>query len=66
MLHPDDLEPVPQLEAAIKRIQVWKDIDNRRKLHRHFGQLWCQRVTIGGRLQPTKILTSTEKKSEQE
>jgi hypothetical protein len=43
-----------------------KNIDDLRKLYRDFGQLWCQRVTIGGRLQSTKIMKSSETKSEQE
>ncbi|KAK3367914.1 hypothetical protein B0H63DRAFT_404760, partial [Podospora didyma] len=34
--------------------------------NRHFGQLWCQRVTIGGRLQSTKIMSDTTATKEQQ
>lgn len=34
-------------------------------MHEDFGQLFCKQVTVGGRLLTTKIMTTTENKSEQ-
>lgn len=65
-LHPNDLEPTPELKAALERIRKNKNIADLRKLNQDFGQLWCQRVTVGGRLQSQSIMTETTNKSEQE
>ncbi len=66
MLHADDLEPTPELQEAVERIRVNKNVADLRRLYADFGQLWCQRVTLGGRLQSTKIMTDTTKTTEQQ
>ncbi|KAG8694419.1 hypothetical protein FRC09_009863 [Ceratobasidium sp. 395] len=63
-LTPNDLEPTPQLEAAIKRIRARKNVADLRQLHRDFGHLFCRKVAIGGCLQTTKTITMTTASSE--
>lgn len=60
ILHPSDLEPTPELKAALERIRANKNIADFRKLNQDFGQLWCQRITVGRRLQSTKIMVDTK------
>ncbi|KAF7526535.1 hypothetical protein G7054_g10735 [Neopestalotiopsis clavispora] len=66
LLHPTDLEPTPELKAALERIRKNKNIADLRKLNQDFGQLWCQRITVGGRLQSTSIMEDEKKVTEQE
>ncbi|KAM7211203.1 hypothetical protein V8F06_013413 [Rhypophila decipiens] len=65
-LPPDDLEPTPELQEAIERIRTHKNVADLRRLQRDFGQLWCQQVTLGGRLQSSKTMSDTSKTSEQQ
>ncbi|KAK0710652.1 hypothetical protein B0H67DRAFT_539495 [Lasiosphaeris hirsuta] len=65
-LYPDDLEPTPELAAAIQLIQKTKSIKHLRKLHAEFGHIFCQTLTLGGRLQSTKTFDSTSTMTEQE
>ncbi|XEV01095.1 hypothetical protein FSHL1_006382 [Fusarium sambucinum] len=66
LLHPTDLEPSPEFKAALENIRTNKNIADLRKLNEDFGQLWCQRITVGGRLQSTSIMTDETVTSEQE
>ncbi|KAG9125091.1 hypothetical protein FRC07_009005 [Ceratobasidium sp. 392] len=63
-LTPNDLEPTPELEAAIKRIRARKNVMDLRQLHKDFGHLFCRKVVIGGCLQTTKTITMTTETSE--
>jgi hypothetical protein len=65
-LHPDDLEPTPELKAALDKVRNSRNIADLRQLQDDFGQLWCQRVTVGGRLQSTKIMADQTGSKEQE
>ena len=65
-LHPDDLEPTPELKKAIERIARFKNVNDLRKLYQDFGQLFCKQVTVGGRLQSTKIMKQSSAESEQD
>ncbi|OBS29591.1 hypothetical protein FPOA_03528 [Fusarium poae] len=66
LLHPTDLEPSPEFKSALENIRTNKNIADLRKLNEDFGQLWCQRITVGGRLQSTSIMTDETVTSEQE
>ncbi|KAF2839889.1 hypothetical protein M501DRAFT_1015973 [Patellaria atrata CBS 101060] len=66
LLHAEDLEPSPELTAALQTIATTKNVNDMRKLQREFGQLFCQRVTVGGRLQSTRIMDAKSTMSEQE
>lgn len=66
LLWPDEMEPTEDLAALIKIIRTTKNIKALRKLQAEYGQLFCQRVTLGGRLLSTKIVTSTENKTMEE
>ncbi|QRV88307.1 hypothetical protein RhiJN_16325 [Ceratobasidium sp. AG-Ba] len=63
-LTPNDLEPTPELKAAIKQIRTRKNVMDLRQLHKDFGHLFCRKVVIGGCLQTTKIMTMSTKSSE--
>ncbi|KAK6508955.1 hypothetical protein TWF481_003723 [Arthrobotrys musiformis] len=65
-LHPDDLEPTPELAKAIARIEKDKNIKDLRKLHQDFGHLFCKSVTLGGRLLSSKIMAGKETGTENE
>ena len=65
-MNPEDLEPTAELKAAIFNIAKYKNIKDLRKLYRDFGQVFCKQVTLGGRLQSTKVITDTTTKTEQE
>ncbi|KAH7118725.1 hypothetical protein B0J11DRAFT_582534 [Dendryphion nanum] len=54
-LYADDLEPSPDLVAAIERVRVTKNIKDLRRIHADYGHLFCQNLTLGGRLQSSKI-----------
>ncbi|CAF3480417.1 unnamed protein product [Fusarium graminearum] len=66
LLHPAYLEPTPEFKSALENIRTNKNIADLRKLNEEFGQLWCQRITIGGRLQSISIMTDETVTSEQE
>ncbi|QRV73477.1 hypothetical protein RhiJN_01491 [Ceratobasidium sp. AG-Ba] len=63
-LTPSDLEPTPELKAAIKQIRTRKNVMDLRQLHKDFGHLFCRKVVIGGCLQTTKTMTMTTISSE--
>lgn len=65
LLHSSDLELTSELQEAILKVQRGKNIADLRTIYRDYGQLWCQRVTVGGRLQSTKTMASSEKSKEQ-
>ncbi|KAJ7780008.1 hypothetical protein B0H16DRAFT_729600 [Mycena metata] len=60
----EDLVPTDELKAALELVGRTKDITDLRKLHAHFGHLFCQQVLVGGALQSTKISNATSKSSE--
>ncbi|KAF2448944.1 hypothetical protein P171DRAFT_509315 [Karstenula rhodostoma CBS 690.94] len=66
LLWPDEMEPTEELAGLIETIRKTKNIKALRKLHQEYGQLFCQRITLGGRLLSTKIVDSTEKKTEEQ
>jgi hypothetical protein len=63
IMWPDELEPTPELAQLIDTIRTTKNIKALRRLHIDFGQLFCQRVTLGGRLLSTKVINTKETKS---
>ncbi|KAK6541560.1 hypothetical protein TWF694_007365 [Orbilia ellipsospora] len=65
-LHPDDLEPTPELANLIELIYKQNNINHLRKLHQDFGHLFCKKVTLGGRLLSSKVMEGKEKGTEQE
>jgi hypothetical protein len=65
-LRPEDLEPTPELRAALLLVQETKDIMNLRKLYATFGHLFCHAATLGGCLQTTKIVSGTQNTSDTE
>ncbi|MCJ1390225.1 hypothetical protein MMC18_003083 [Xylographa bjoerkii] len=66
LLWPDEMEPTEELAGLIETIRTTKNIKILRKLQAEYGQLFCQRVTLGGRLLSTKLVTTTEKKTLEE
>ncbi|KAG8530617.1 uncharacterized protein KY384_004655 [Bacidia gigantensis] len=66
VLHPEDLEPTPELQGALDTIAKLKNIKDLRQLYQDFGQVFCQHVTVGGRLQSTRIMKSSTVTSEYE
>ena len=57
-LRPEDLELTPEFETLLDLIRTTHSIDALRKVHDRYGQLFCQELTLGGRLMSTKIITS--------
>lgn len=66
MLEAEDLEPTPELAAAITKIATTRNINDMRALLADFGQLFCRRVTVGGRLQSTQVIDENSTLSEHE
>ncbi|KAF2014344.1 hypothetical protein BU24DRAFT_463141 [Aaosphaeria arxii CBS 175.79] len=66
ILDPEDIEPTPELKLAIQRIAKTKSIVDMRYLISEFGHLFSARLTIGGRLQTTRIMNETSNISDQE
>ena len=58
LLWPDEMEPTPELAGLLDTIRRTKSIKALRKLQAEYGQLFCQQVTLGGRLLSTKIVTT--------
>lgn len=58
--------PTQELQDAIRQVETSMNIRDLRKLHRDFGQLFCGKMTLGGRLMSTKAFKSDATKSEQE
>ncbi|KAF2811812.1 uncharacterized protein BDZ99DRAFT_414359 [Mytilinidion resinicola] len=65
-LYSDDIEPTPELIKAVEKVRKSKNINDLRKLHADFGHLFCQNLTLGGRLQSTKIIKTDTLTTEQE
>lgn len=57
-LRPEDLEPTAEFATLLKVIKNTRSIEALRKVHDRYGQLFCQELTLGGRLMSTKIITS--------
>lgn len=53
------------MRRAIQKIESQKNVNDLRQLYRDYGHLFCKQVTIGGRLQSTKIFVADEKTTEQ-
>lgn len=66
LLWPDEMEPTQELAELIETIRKTKNIKALRRLHAEYGNLFCQRVTIGGRLLSTKVVTTSEKQTMEE
>lgn len=64
-LEPSDLELSPELALALANLAKSPNVSAMRKLHQDFGQLFCRRVTVGGRLLTTKTMTEDKTVSEQ-
>lgn len=57
-LRPEDLEPTAEFATLLEVIKKTRSIEALRKVHDRYGQLFCQELTLGGRLMSTKIITS--------
>jgi hypothetical protein len=57
-LRPEDLEPTPEFATLLDIIKTTHSIEALRQVHDRYGQLFCQELTLGGRLMSTKIITS--------
>ena len=66
VLWPDELQLTEELSGLIEQIRTSKDIKVLRKLQVEYGQLFCQQVTLGGRLLSTKFSSVDEQKSIEE
>ena len=60
----EDLEPTDELKDAIKQVENSKDLNDLRKITARFGNLFCQKILLGGCLQTSKVLTGHEIASE--
>ncbi|KXJ88991.1 hypothetical protein Micbo1qcDRAFT_206580 [Microdochium bolleyi] len=60
LLWPNEMEPTAELAELLETIRRTKSIKALRRLHAEYGNLFCQRVTIGGRLLSTKTVQTTD------
>ncbi|KAH7038402.1 uncharacterized protein B0I36DRAFT_235984 [Microdochium trichocladiopsis] len=60
LMWPDEMEPTAELAELLETIRRTKNIKALRRLHAEYGNLFCQRVTLGGRLLSTKTVQTTE------
>lgn len=58
--------PTQELQDAIGKVEASMRIKDLRKLHSDFGQFFCRKVTLGGRLICTKLSKAEANKSEEE
>ncbi|KAF5020573.1 hypothetical protein F66182_7405 [Fusarium sp. NRRL 66182] len=63
LLWSDELEPTAELAELIDTIHRTKNIKALRRLHADYGNLFCQRVTLGGRLLSTKFVQDVEQQN---
>jgi hypothetical protein len=56
----EDLEPTPEFETLIKKVQQDRNINDLRELHRNYGHFFCQEVLLGGCLQTSKMIQAKE------
>ena len=66
LMWPDEMEPTEELAGLIEIIRKTRSIQALRKLQAEYGQLFCQRTTLGARLLSTKTVTMTEQKTMEE
>lgn len=60
VLWPDEVEPTPELAGLIEAIRRTKKIKTLQRLHAEYGNYFSQRVTLGGRLLSSKVLSEED------
>lgn len=61
LMWPNELEPTDELAELLETVRRTKNIKVLRRLQAEYGNLFCQRVTLGGRLMTTKTVQIDEK-----
>lgn len=63
LMWPNELEPTTELAELLETVRRTKNINVLRRLQAEYGNLFCQRVTLGRRLMTTKTVQIDDKTS---